>query len=93
MRREVALSDAMVGYWASFAATGVPTARGAPPWPRFRDARTVMHFEKGPSAVPNLLGAMFDLNETVVRQRRADGVAWNWNVGLAAPVCCATPTR
>jgi len=92
-RREVALSDAMVGYWASFAATGVPTARGAPPWPRFRDARTVMHFEKGPSAVPNLLGAMFDLNETVVRQRRADGVAWNWNVGLAAPVCCATPTR
>jgi para-nitrobenzyl esterase len=92
-RREVALSDAMVGYWASFAATGVPSARGAPAWPRFQDARTVMHFTEGPSVVPKLLGAMFDLNEAVVRRRRADGVAWNWNVGLAAPLCCATPTN
>lgn len=93
IRREVALSDAMIGYWASFAATGVPTARGAPAWPRFQDGRTVMHFTNGPSAVLKLLGAMFDLNEAVVRRRRANGVAWNWNVGLAAPLCCATPPR
>jgi len=89
-RREVALSDAMVGYWASFAATGEPKARGASVWPRFEDARTVMHFSEGPNAAPKLLGSMFDLNEAVVRRRRADGVAWNWNVGVAAPLCCAT---
>jgi len=92
-RREAALSDAMVGYWTSFAATGVPKASGAPVWPRFQDSRTVMHFAEGPSAAPKLLGSMFDLNEAVVRRRRADGVAWNWNVGLAAPLCCATQMK
>jgi para-nitrobenzyl esterase len=92
-RREIALSDTMIGYWASFASTGTPMARGAPAWPRFQDARTVMHFANGPIAVPKLLGSMFDLNEAVVRRRRADGVAWNWNVGLSAPLCCATPTK
>jgi hypothetical protein len=32
---------------------------------------------------------MFDLNEEIVRRRRATNTAWNWNVGLAAPLCCA----
>jgi para-nitrobenzyl esterase len=84
--RETALSNAMIDYWTSFAATGVPKAKGAPAWPAFRDARTVMHFADTPRAAPKLLGAMFDLNEEVVRRRRAAGIAWNWNVGLAAPV-------
>ena len=39
-----------------------------------------------PRATPRLLGAMYDLNEAVVRRRRAAGMAWNWNVGLAAPL-------
>ena len=83
--RERQLSDAMIDYWTSFAATGTPRAEGAPAWPAFRDGRTVMHFADTPRATPRLLGPMYDLNEEVVRRRRASGTAWNWNVGLAAP--------
>ena len=31
---EVALSDAMIGYWSRFAKTGDPNGGGAPSWPR-----------------------------------------------------------
>jgi para-nitrobenzyl esterase len=31
-----ALSDAMIGYWTSFAANGVPSAAGLPAWPAYR---------------------------------------------------------
>jgi para-nitrobenzyl esterase len=31
---ETALSDAMIGYWSRFAATGNPNGGGAPEWPR-----------------------------------------------------------
>lgn len=88
--RERRLSDAMIDYWTSFAATGTPKAEGAPAWPQFRDDRTAMHFAAEPRAVPRLLGAMYDLNEEVVRRRRAAGIAWNWNVGLAAPLPAST---
>jgi len=84
--REKALSSTLVDYWTSFAATGIPKAAGAPPWPVFRDNRTVMHIAALPVARPRLLGAAFDLNEEVVCRRRAAGIAWNWNVGLAAPI-------
>jgi para-nitrobenzyl esterase len=33
--KEAALSDAMIGYWARFAATGDPNGGGAPAWPAF----------------------------------------------------------
>lgn len=89
--RERSLSNAMIDYWTSFAATGVPRAKGAPAWPPFRDGRTVMHFADTPRVTPRLLGAMFDLNEEIVRRRRAAGIAWNWNVGLAAPAMPPVP--
>ena len=31
---ETALSDAIIGYWSRFAATGNPNGDGAPDWPR-----------------------------------------------------------
>ncbi|MEU9868878.1 carboxylesterase family protein [Actinomadura sp. NPDC048021] len=36
------LSDAMVGYWTSFARDGRPQARQAPHWPRFRSSGDVL---------------------------------------------------
>jgi para-nitrobenzyl esterase len=35
---DLALSDAMMGYWARFGATGDPNGGGAPPWPRYDPA-------------------------------------------------------
>jgi para-nitrobenzyl esterase len=83
--RETALSEAMIGYWTSFARTGRPQAAPAPDWPAFGPAREYMHFADSPRPETNLMPGMFELNEEVVCRREAGGLAWNWNVGLAAP--------
>jgi len=85
-REEAALSEAMVGYWTSFARTGAPTAAGEPAWPAFGSAGAYMAFEDRPRPRAGLLPGMYALQEAVVCRRRAQGdTAWNWNVGLWSP--------
>ncbi|MGP4022537.1 carboxylesterase/lipase family protein [Actinomadura sp. 3N407] len=45
------LSDAMVGYWTSFAHTGRPKARHTPHWPRFRSPDDVLSLAPGPGGI------------------------------------------
>jgi para-nitrobenzyl esterase len=75
------LSDAMLGYWASFVKTGTPGAA----WPAFGKNRAYLHITDAPRASAELMPGMYDQYEAVVCRRRAAGVAWNWNVGLASP--------
>jgi para-nitrobenzyl esterase len=83
---EARLSDAMVGYWASFVKAGRPEAHGAPDWPAFGEGGHYMHFEDAPKPSVDLMPGMFDFNEEVVCRRRASGdQAWNWNVGIVSP--------
>jgi para-nitrobenzyl esterase len=83
---EEKLSDAMVGYWASFAKTGHPAATGAPAWPAFDATTAYMHFADTPEPSTHLLPGMYQLHEEVMCRRRAAGnIAWNWNVGLFSP--------
>jgi para-nitrobenzyl esterase len=83
---EAALSNAMLDYWTSFARTGHPQAERGPAWPRFADAGAYMHFAAKPEVTRDIMPGMYRLNEEVMCRRRAAGnVAWNWNVGLAAP--------
>lgn len=83
---ERALSDAMMSYWATFAGTARPTARGNPDWPAFGAARRYMHFADSPTIAADPLGDRFALYEETVCRRRVQGtVQWNWNVGVAAP--------
>jgi len=85
-REEAALSDAMVGYWTSFARSGAPTAAGQPPWPAFGTAGAYMAFEDGPRPSADPMPRMYALHEEVVCRRRAEGNApWNWNIGLWSP--------
>ncbi len=83
---EAALSDAMVGYWTSFARSGTPEAAGAPAWQPYDSTAAYMHFTDVPVPSEHVMPGMFTLNEEVMCRRRASGTQpWNWNVGLAAP--------
>ena len=84
-RREVALSDAMMDYWTSFARTGRPQAAAAS-WPPFATGQAYLRIGDTIERAHDLFPGMFALNEAVMCRRRASGTqAWNWNVGLAAP--------
>ena len=84
--RERALSDAMIGYWTSFARSGKPVAPDAPAWPAFGDTKSYMHIAEAPQPAADPLPGMYRLNEAVVCRRiRAGDQAWGWNVGLVAP--------
>src|SRR5262249_45491562 len=83
---DAALSDAMVGYWSSFAATGVPTAKGQPAWQPYGTTGSYMDFTDSPHPADHVFPGMYDLNERVMCRRRANGdIPWHWNVGLASP--------
>ena len=80
------LAAAMLGYWTAFARDGVPSAAGAPVWPAYGDARGYMHFDGTPQQGEHLMPGMFELVETVVCRRRAQGdLPWHWNVGIISP--------
>jgi para-nitrobenzyl esterase len=83
--QEARFSAAMVGYWASFARTGVPTAAGEPAWPAYDHTMAYMAFGQTPEPAVDPEPGMYRLLEEVVCRRRAAGVAWNWNVGLWSP--------
>jgi para-nitrobenzyl esterase len=74
-------SDTMLGYWASFAGSGAP----GPDWPAYGAQRNYLHFVDTPQAKAGLMPGMYEQYEAVVCRRRAAGIAWNWNVGLASP--------
>ncbi len=83
---ERALAAAMMGYWASFARSGTPAVEGAPVWRPYGEGQSYMAFADAPQPGRDLMPGMFELNEAVVCRRQRDGtMAWNWNVGVAAP--------
>jgi len=83
---ETRISDAMIGYWTSFARTGRPQAANEPDWPAFGSTASYMAFKETPQPAEHLLPGMYEFNEEVVCRRRAAGnIAWNWNVGLYSP--------
>jgi para-nitrobenzyl esterase len=84
--QEAGLSDAMIGYWTSFARNGQPQAAGAPVWQPYGSAGAYMDFTDAPHPSDHLLPGMYALQEEVVCRRRADGnLPWNWNVGIISP--------
>ncbi|CAN5274514.1 carboxylesterase family protein [soil metagenome] len=87
---EAKLSTAMADYWTSFMRTGAPKAAGQPDWPAYGAGHAFMAFQDTPKVSTNLFPGMYSLHEDVVCRRRATGdTAWNWNMGLVAPVITA----
>ena len=91
---EKGFSDAMIGYWTSFAKTGKPEAANEPDWPAFGSTHSYMDFGKVPTPSNHLLPGMYEFVEEAVCRRRASGdIAWNWNVGLYSPKLPAHPAQ
>jgi para-nitrobenzyl esterase len=81
------LSDAMMGYWTSFAKTGDPVAKGQPGWQPYGKDANYMAFAQAPKPGRKLFPGMFALHEAAVCRRRAAGdQPWNWNTGVFSPV-------
>jgi para-nitrobenzyl esterase len=82
--RERALSDAIMGYFTSFARSGRPVAGGEPAWEPYDSFLTI---RDGCRSSRHLLPGMFALHEEIVARRRAAGTQnWYLNVGLASDV-------
>ncbi len=82
---ETALTQAMGDYWASFARTGTPTAKGASPWPRYGSQGEFLIVQDTPKAARLVLNAAYALQEELMCRRRKADIAWNWNIGVIAP--------
>jgi para-nitrobenzyl esterase len=81
---EKKFSDAMIGYWTSFAATGKPAAAGEPDWPTFAPNTAYMAFADKPAPSTDLYPGMYQFNEAVVCRRKNGNQAWGFLVGLWA---------
>ena len=82
-----ALSRAMIDYWTSFAATGKPSAAGAPAWEPYGTTEAYMRFAAKPLAERNPLPGMFELQEEVMIRRRCNDEQWLTNIGPLGPRC------
>ncbi|QBB72282.1 carboxylesterase family protein [Pseudolysobacter antarcticus] len=84
--REARMSDAMIGYWTSFARSGKPHATNEADWPAFGTTHAYMNFADTPQAAEHLLPGMYELHQEAVCRRLANGTQpWNWNVGIISP--------
>jgi para-nitrobenzyl esterase len=82
---ESQLSEAMMSYWASFVRDGVPRAPGQTRWPRFTAGqRGYLDIDESPSARRDLHPAAFAFADSLVAERRRQGLGWRLNIGFSA---------
>lgn len=80
------LSEAMTNYWVNFAKTGVPGSSGQAVWKPYSKDQAYMHFKEKAVPASDLVPGMFEMQEELVKRRRAAGQQWFVNVGVVAPV-------
>ncbi len=82
---ETRLSDAMMGYWASFVRSGAPTASGETPWPRYTsEQHAYLDIDERPSAQRDLQPAAFAWADALVAGRRQLARGWRYDIGYSA---------
>jgi para-nitrobenzyl esterase len=82
---ESRLSDAMMGYWASFVKTGTPVASGEVPWPRYTAGNPrYLDLDDRPVAKRGLKPAAFAWADALVARRRLQGQGWRLDIGFSA---------
>ena len=79
-----AVSDAMLDYWTSFAASGNPHGEGLPDWQAYGSQQNYLRFVDTPVAGRDPRPGMFELHEAFSRRQRELGRSWGQAIGLAA---------
>jgi para-nitrobenzyl esterase len=89
---EARISDAMIGYWTSFARTGRPKAKNEADWPAYGMTSAYMLFSDTPHALEHLMPGMYALQEASVCRRHATGnTPWSLNVSVRSPPLAKAP--
>lgn len=84
---EHAVSDAVMGYFTSFARSGKPVAHGEAAWEPFGSDHAFLDIRDKPYSSRNPVPGAYDLQEEVIARRRAAGSQyWYINIGLNSPV-------
>ena len=79
------MSNTLLDYWTSFAATGQPASALGPAWPAYGNDQAYLKIGQELEAGTDPFSGMFELHEDLMRQRKAAAEPWFLNVGLGAP--------
>lgn len=79
-----AISDTLLDYWTSFAATGRPESVYGPVWSSYDQDQSYLDIGQTLTSRTDPMPGMFELHEQLVAQRKAAGEPWFLNIGLGA---------
>jgi len=78
------ISDAMLDYWTSFAATGTPHSDYGPDWQPYQNEESYLHIGETLALERNPIPGMLELHEKLVQERKSMDQSWFADIGLAA---------
>lgn len=78
------ISDALLDYWTSFAATGRPESAYGPVWSPYGQDQSYLDIGQTLASRTDPIPGMFELHEQLVAQRKTAGESWFLNIGLGA---------
>ncbi|RIV75528.1 carboxylesterase/lipase family protein [Pelagerythrobacter aerophilus] len=79
---DAALSQTMMDYWVSFAATGTPRSDHGPAWPGYGEGEAYIRFDHGAHQATDPLPGMFELHEEIVQRRKRADRQWFLSAGV-----------
>ncbi|MEO1963992.1 carboxylesterase family protein [Hyphomonas sp.] len=82
--QDQAISDTLLDYWTSFAATGRPESVYGPVWSSYDQDQSYLDIGQTLTSRTDPMPGMFELHEQLVAQRKAAGEPWFLNIGLGA---------
>lgn len=79
-----AISDTLLDYWTSFAATGRPESVYGPVWSSYHQDQSYLDIGQTLTSRTDPMPGMFELHEQLVAQRKTAGEPWFLNIGIGA---------
>ncbi len=78
------VSNILLDYWTSFAATGQPESRDGPAWAAYGTEENYLRIASDPEILTDPYPGMFEMHEQLVQQRKQNDESWFLNIGVGA---------